>query len=421
MVKRIRPDVVPGGPRPPAGSAGDGSPPGDAEGGKGAGGSTLAEESPGAEQVRRLLLEAYDTGKRDLPWRGESDPYRIWVAEVMLQQTRVETVLPYYKRWLQRFPSLEALAAAREEDVLLAWQGLGYYSRARRLLGAARMIRERHEGHLPSKEEALRRLPGMGAYTAGAVASMAFGEAVPAVDGNVRRVLARVYDLPDPRPGKLRELAGALVDPDRPGDFNQALMELGATVCLPRSPRCQDCPLGGLCLANRRGTVAERPPRKARRPVPEIEMAVVVAVRAPGAVDASSRREAADGLGEEAKPAPRFLLRKRPGTGLLAGMWEFPEAEVPTGRSARDAALELAGDLGLNVVGEPQELKVVRHLFSHLKVRYRPFVLLVARVTGLPPGAWLHMDELPGVPLPVAQRKIAQAAGQVVQDPSRRL
>jgi A/G-specific adenine glycosylase len=152
-----------------------------------------------------------------------------------------------------------------------------------------------------------------------------------------------------------------------------------------------------------------------------MEMAVVVAFRAPGAWEAEARNEAAEGLDEGARPAPRFFLRKRPGTGLLAGMWEFPGAEVPAGGSAGAVALELAGDLGLNVVGEPEELKVVTHLFSHLKVRYRPFVLAVARVVRPAPGAWLHMEELPKVPLPVAQRKIAEAAGQVVQDPSRSL
>jgi A/G-specific adenine glycosylase len=280
---------------PPAGSAGGkapaGSPGGDAQtpvaGESGEGGvGVQPATSPTTEATRRLLLEAFDKGKRDLPWRGESDPYRIWVSEVMLQQTRVETVIPYYKRWLQRFPSMEALAAAREEDVLLAWQGLGYYSRARRLLGAARIIRERHGGRLPRAAEELRRLPGVGEYTAGAVASMAFGESVPAVDGNARRVLARLYDLPDPRPGELRELAGALVDPHRPGDSNQALMELGATVCLPRSPLCPSCPVEELCMAKARGTVGERPPRRARRPVPEVEMAVVVAFRIPGVLEA---------------------------------------------------------------------------------------------------------------------------------------
>ena len=373
-----------------------------------------------AKTIRRLVLAAYDAGKRDLPWRGESDPYRIWVSEVMLQQTRVETVLPYYRRWLQRFPSLESLAEAREEEVLLAWQGLGYYSRARRLLGAARVVRERHGGHLPTSAAELRRLPGVGDYTAGAVASIAFGEAVPAVDGNVRRALARLFDLPRPAPGELRELAEALVDQARPGDFNQAMMELGATVCLPRAPKCDSCPLQGVCLARRRGTEGERPVRKPRRTLPEKKVAVMVGIRAPGSRFAASGAGAAGEVGQTGGDL-RFLLRKRPPRGLLAGMWEFPGAEVMTGRSGRDVALELAEELGLDVVGEPAELDVVTHLFSHMKVSYHPFVLVVGGMRGDAPGEWLEPEDFPRVPLPVAQRKIAEAAGKVVQFPSRGL
>lgn len=358
------------------------------------------EDDPRADEIRRSLLDAYDAGRRDLPWRGESDPYRIWVSEVMLQQTRVETVIPYYRMWLERFPTLESLAEAQEEEVLVAWQGMGYYSRARRLLGAARIVREEHGGDLPTSAEELRRLPGVGEYTAGAVASMAFGAVVPAVDGNVRRVLARLFDLPDPGGAELRDLAGALVDPVRPGDFNQALMELGAMVCLPRAPGCASCPLGNLCLARARDTVEERPVRKARPPLPEIEIVVVVAVRSPDS---------------------RFLLRKRPARGLLAGMWEFPGIEVEAGLTARDAVLRLAAGLGLNVVGEAAELEAVTQLFSHLKARYRPFVALVEGVGEGGVGRWLRAEELSSVPLPVAQGKIAEAAREAVQNLARGL
>ena len=208
-----------------------------------------------AAEIRRRLLSAYDVGKRDLPWRGEEDPYRIWVSEVMLQQTRVETVVPYYRAWMDRFPTVEALAEADEDEVLRAWQGFGYYSRARRLREGARVVRERFGGCLPRSSLELRDLPGVGEYTAGAVASIAFGEVVPAVDGNVKRVLARLFDVPTPSPAELRALAADLVDPKRPGDFNQALMELGATVCTPRAPLCGECPLDSICLALERGTV----------------------------------------------------------------------------------------------------------------------------------------------------------------------
>jgi len=357
------------------------------------GGPSHPEPAPDPARIRRRLLAAYDAGKRDLPWREETDPYRIWVSEIMLQQTRVETVLPYYGRWVERFPTVEALAEAKEDEVLKLWEGLGYYSRARRLHEGARVLKERYSGELPGNNEELRELPGIGDYTAGAIASIAFGEAVPAVDGNVKRVLSRLYDLPAPAPVELKRIAGGLVDSDRPGDFNQALMELGALVCLPRSPRCGECPIRTQCLALERGTVPDRPAPKAKKPVPEVDLVVLVAV--------------ARGSDGEKK----LLLRKRPGSGLLAGMWEFPGVEA-TGSfhgSARNLALdlglgsELGGNPGvgggpdaggsreasgsLEILGSPEvvgspdtalvELPVITHTFSHLRARYRPFLFLI--------------------------------------------
>lgn len=370
-------------------------------------------------EIRRRLLQSYDAGKRDLPWRKESNPYRVWVSEIMLQQTRVETVIPYYKEWMKRFPDLEALAVAQEEEVLRTWQGLGYYSRARNLHRAARMVKERLGGRLPVSSSALRALPGVGEYTAGAVASIAFGEVVPAVDGNVRRVLCRLFDLPDPRVGELRRLAEPLVDPVRPGDFNQALMELGALLCTPRVPRCGSCPLEDICLARERGTETERPAAKDRRAVPELDIAVVVAAAT-------------------VSGTPRLFLRKRPGPGLLAGMWEFPGAEIETGKDARLVAAELAGELGLVAPaanrdagisdesgglspdtrigeacshGEWTFLDPVRHTFTHLKARYRPFLLRIPAIGGhFSNGRWLSMEEIENVPLPVAQGRIRELA-----------
>ena len=370
--------------------------------------------APGVPILRRLLLSAYDAGNRKLPWRGETDPYRIWVSEVMLQQTRVETVIPYYGRWVERFPDIDTLAGAEEDEVLRVWQGLGYYSRARRLHQGARVVRERLGGSLPDSYEGLRGLPGVGDYTAGAVASIAFGEVVPAVDGNVRRVLSRLFDLPNPSSAELRGLAGKLVDPERPGDFNQALMELGAMVCLPRSPRCGECPVRSECLALVRGTVGGRPAAKPRKAVPEMDVAVVVAVTR-------------DGSGE-----PDVLLRKRSPTGLLAGMWEFPGVEagaLPVGseadgtrrRIARERAMTLAEELGREQPGEAvgglpspdAELPMVTHVFSHLKARYWPFVFLMGPSAGTrsdsDAGRWAPLGKLDQVPLPVAQRKIAES------------
>ncbi len=202
--------------------------------------------------LRRALLAFYDARRRDLPWRRDPDPYRVWVSEVMLQQTRVDAVVPYYERWLRRFPTLHALATAEPDEVLRAWEGLGYYARARNLHRAARVVRERHAGDVPSEPAALRELPGVGDYTAGAIASIAFGRREPAVDGNVRRVLARLLDVADPPPARLRAVAAALVPAERPGDFNQALMELGALVCTARVPRCADCPVRGVCRTGTR-------------------------------------------------------------------------------------------------------------------------------------------------------------------------
>ena len=249
---------------------------------------------PDPTRLRRLLLEHYDTHRRDLPWRESREPYRVWVSEIMLQQTRVETAIPYYRRWMERFPTVEALADGDEEAVLKAWEGLGYYSRARNLRRSALIVRERLGGVLPQDSGSLRTLPGIGEYSAGAIASIAYGEVVPAVDGNVRRVLSRLFDLADPTDVDLRTRAAELVDPDRPGDWNQALMELGATVCTSRSPQCTLCPLTGQCRAMAEGTQELRPTSKRRPRVRTVSYAVLVALN----------------------PAGELLMVRRPPAGL---------------------------------------------------------------------------------------------------------
>ena len=226
--------------------------------------------------LRSALLVWYRARRRDLPWRRTRDPYAIWVSEIMLQQTRVETVIPYYGRFLERFPTVDALAVAREEDVLAVWSGLGYYRRARGLHAAAAIVAREHAGSLPSDPDRLRALPGIGDYTAAAIQSIAFGREAAAVDGNVVRVLARIHgltgrrDSPDLRRG-VTALAEALARGPAPGDWTQALMDLGATVCLPRDPRCQECPVASRCAARRSGDPARYPepglkqePRSAR-------------------------------------------------------------------------------------------------------------------------------------------------------------
>jgi A/G-specific adenine glycosylase len=310
--------------------------------------------------LRAALLAAYDRDARDLPWRRDTDPYRILVSEVMLQQTRVETVTGYYDAWLDRFPSTEALASASEDEVLKAWEGLGYYRRARNLHRAARMVREELGGQIPTTVEGLRQLPGVGEYTAGAVASIAFAVPAPAVDGNVTRVLARLFDEPGPRPAWLRETAAALVDPERPGDWNQALMELGATVCTPRSPKCDACPVSDQCAARAAGTQLERPEPKPARPTPRAVIALAVIH---------------DGR--------RVLLERRARGGLLGGMWAFPEHrlsdETDPKPAAERAVQALVVERDLDPVDEPVELPECRHRFTHLDARYRPWAIEVRR------------------------------------------
>jgi A/G-specific adenine glycosylase len=310
----------------------------------------------------------------------------------MLQQTRVDAVLPYYRAWMERFPDVGTLAAAPLDDVLKAWEGLGYYARARNLHRAALVVRDRLDGALPSSAAALRELPGFGEYTSGAVASIAFGERVPAVDGNVRRVLARLYDEPAPSARWLRERAAALVDPERPGDFNQALMELGATVCTPRAPRCDACPLRGECAARSSGTVAERPRPRARRAAPVVEIAVAVLLRRGAHDDAE------------------LLLVRRPAEGLLGGLWELPSAELDGG-SARGAAERAAACAGAAVAGDPTALPAVTQVYSHFRGVYRPHLWTLP--PDAPPAsgegvAWTPCADLAGFALARAPRRIAQ-------------
>ena len=369
-----------------------------------------SQEHPwGEEKVRgfrQALLRFFQEVRRELPWRETGNPYRILVSEVMLQQTRVETVVPYYRRWMERFPDPDSLAAADLDEVLGLWEGLGYYSRARNLHRAVREVVARYGGQVPSKPEALRTLPGVGPYTAGAVASIAFSRPVPAVDGNVRRVLARLMDAPSPTRGELEGWAGALVDPDAPGDFNQALMELGALVCTPRSPECGTCPVAGWCAARAAGTQAERPAAAPRKPTPRVDEAVAVLAR----------------CGPDGQD-PRVLLRKRPEEGLLGGMWEFPGTEPGAGESPREAASRLAREL-LGLLGEAEaargegwirggsiRLPTVSHAFSHRRMRYHPFLFRLDPGPDTdnqprPPVGWVGVDATGELPLPVAQRRV---------------
>jgi A/G-specific adenine glycosylase len=339
--------------------------------------------------LRSALLEHYDRTRRELPWRDDPDPYRIWVSEVMLQQTRVETVIPYYRSWLERFPDVHTLAAADVDAVLLAWQGLGYYRRARNLHAGARLVCERFGGEVPRTSSELRALPGVGEYTAGALASIAFDEPVPAVDGNVKRVFARLLDEPSPGTAMLREIARRLVDGDRPGDWNQALMDLGATVCTPRRPDCGRCPLARWCGAHAAGTEEDRPAPRARAEVPKSTRVTAVIV---------------DGRGHA-------LVERQPEHGLLGGLWAFPSVEPDPESGLHDLALGAASAAGARLDDDriSVPLAAVRHRFSHLEVTYRP-VLLRGSGPSTHDCRWIALGGARELALPVAQEKIARAA-----------
>jgi A/G-specific adenine glycosylase len=350
---------------------------------------------PPVASLRARLLAWYERGHRDLPWRRARDAWPIWVSEIMLQQTRVETVLPYYGRFLERFPDAHALAEAPLADVLARWSGLGYYRRARHLHAAAAQVVRDHGGRFPDDLELARELPGIGRSTAGAIVSIAYGVRAPVLDGNVKRVLTRLFALrgdPDAKPleAKLWELARAFVDCERPGDVNQVLMELGATVCLPfATARCAECPVRALCRARALGIVAELPAKRTKAPLVAQTWLCAVASR-----------------------GGRRLLHRRPDGGLLQGMWEFPTFEAPPGLAAGAPSPGLARALAKALrtrfdadfeVG--RELLTHRQVVSNRKVTQRVFA---ATPKGRLGGAarWLDDAEIEARGITMATRRI---------------
>lgn len=312
-------------------------------------------------QIRRALLRWFATAKRPLEWRKTRDPYAVWVSEIMLQQTRVETVTPYFVRWMRRFPTVRALAEASLDDVLAHWAGLGYYARARNLHAAAREVVASWGGRFPTEAAAVRALPGVGAYTAGAILSIAFDAAEPIVDGNVVRVLARVEALAgaadDPALKRQAwERATALVRADggrAAGDFNQAMMELGATVCTPRAPACAGCPLAAVCRARAEGDVERYPAPKAKKAPPAVVAVAVLAER--------------DG---------KLLLVRRPPAGLWGGLWEPPMREVPASRGgavSATVAAEVARRCTGLALADIQLIDRFDHVLTHRRMRFFAF------------------------------------------------
>ncbi len=314
-----------------------------------------AMTSDSVRRVRRNLLRHYDRTKRDLPWRATSDPYAIWISEVMLQQTRVETVRERWQEFLTRFPDLPTLARAREQSVLKAWEGLGYYRRARSLHAAARALHAAGQSSLPAHVDALRALPGFGPYTSAAVGSIAFGLPAAVVDGNVIRVLTRVLDdrgdvTRAATKRRIDEAAGALLAPRRPGDWNQAVMELGATLCSPRNPSCALCPIRRDCAGHAAGDPESLPVKPARKATPHHDIAAGLVWR--------------DG---------RLLIARRPKEGLLGGLWEFPGGKRMEGESLEAACVrEIAEETGLQVsCAEP--FLSIDHAYSHFRITLHLF------------------------------------------------
>ncbi len=341
---------------------------------------------------KAALLTWYDRRQRRLPWRKNRDPYRIWVSEIMLQQTQVKTVIPYFEEFLGRFPDVEALAAANLDEVLARWSGLGYYRRARQLHAAARQIVE--SGEFPATSSELQTLPGIGPYTAAAVASMAFGESIPVLDGNVERVLSRRLGLDeDPKKAaarkRLLEAGGRLLDASRPGDSNQALMDLGATICRPKRPDCRSCPLARGCQARATGDPERFPPPRRRRKIEHLELAVALV-----------------------RQRPRILLFRRPeDSGLLAGLWELPN--VPRRGSLNLMERALGRSYGGRWKLEAASGRV-RHSITHraLVLHVHPARFLAGDAVGEgPEAAWVAAGEMADYPLSSSVEKILERLG----------
>jgi A/G-specific adenine glycosylase len=354
-----------------------------------------------AARLRAPLLRWYGRAKRDLPWRRTKDPYAIWVSEAMLQQTTVAAVVPYWERFLERFPDLKTLASSREDDVLAAWSGLGYYRRARALREGAIAVMERHGGRVPRELHALIDLPGIGRYTAGAIASVAFGDEVPVVDGNVKRVFSRLFAMRG-EPSAAREraywsIAAALVAGAAPGDWNQALMELGATVCTPREPRCDECPLARWCRGRALGRPTAFPRREQAAPVRIVPVAVAWVER-----------------------RSRVLLERRHPDGPFRGVWDLPAAIVPSGVKAGRAIVRAVSERhGLRLRDRGVLVKA-----KHSILATRLTIEVVNAVPTFPVPRrvslrWVSLDRLSEVPISGATSKIARvvAARESSEEP----
>ena len=343
------------------------------------------------EFLRKQLLKWYRAHQRILPWRQSNNPYHIWVSEVMLQQTQVNTVLSYYHRFIKAFPSIKRLAEADLQSVLKIWEGLGYYARARNLHRAAQTVMQDFKGKIPDTWTAFHSLPGVGDYIAAAVLSIAFGQPYAVVDGNVKRLLARLHKISAPvnQPrsySRFKATADTLLDVKQPGAFNQALMELGALVCKPRNPECNACPLAQLCRAYQTQQVRLFPKRQKRAATPQYHIAVGVVCK-----------------------NDRVLITQRKSDGLLGGLWEFPGGKIKGGETARTACIrEIKEEVNLHVKID-RHLTQVKHAYTHFKIVMDVFCCkyVSGRVYLRGPAAfrWIRIDEYKNYPFPRANHK----------------
>ena len=345
--------------------------------------------------LRKLLIDWYLANQRDLPWRNTTNPYYIWVSEVMLQQTQVNTVLPYYHRFIQRFPTLKELAHADLQDVLKVWEGLGYYARARNLHRAAGLIINHHHGIMPDGWEAFHKLPGVGDYIAAAVMSIAFGKPYAVVDGNVKRVLARLLmeEAPVNKSTSIKifkEASGRLLSTRDPGNYNQAIMELGALICRPQQPLCSTCPIQRLCLAHKNDRVDAYPKKLKKSPTPQFNIAVGVVFK-----------------------NNSILITRRKPEGLLGGLWEFPGGKIQHREKAQDACVrEVKEETNLSIAVD-SHLDRVKHAYTHFKIIMDVFCCSYLRgkvkLNGPVDYRWITLERLDEYPFPKANHKFFPA------------
>ncbi|MCF7808244.1 MAG: A/G-specific adenine glycosylase [Candidatus Marinimicrobia bacterium] len=342
------------------------------------------------------LLAWFDQERASIPvpGRNDKDPYAIWIAEIMLQQTQVATVWPYYEKWMAKYPDVASLAQADQDDVLKHWEGLGYYSRARNLHAAARLVMNELGGSLPNSFDSWLKLPGIGEYTAASIASLAFGEPVALIDGNVLRVYSRLKmitaDISKTKTKRLilKELQ-SIISRDRPGVFNQALMDLGRVVCTPKRPRCQECPLASACAARKYARMEAFPVRAGKKPIPHYDIVI--------------------GLIEK---EGRFLVQKRPDKGLLGGLWEFPGGKIEAGESHQDALLrEIVEETSLQVeVGD--KIATIKHAYTHFKITMTAYwcrwISGDAQTHAATENQWVSSSQFKQLAFPKANLKILQ-------------